>query len=61
MSLIEMNIDLVKARFETILESAVLLARFIFGEIQIPECILKMVLNCFEQWEDFADSRDLRL
>ena len=36
------------------------LARFVHGEIQIPECILKMVLNCFEQREDFAD-RNLRL
>jgi hypothetical protein len=56
-----MNIDLVKARLETTLESAILLARFILGEIRIPECILKMVLNCFEQREDFADSRDFRL
>ena len=61
MSLIKVNIDLVKAHFETALESAVLLAIFILGEIQIPECILKMVLNFFEQQEDFADIRDLHL
>jgi len=56
-----MDIDLVKACFETALESTVLLARFVLGEIWIPECCLKMVLNRFEQWEDFADSRDLCL
>ena len=56
-----MDIHLVKARFETALESAVFLARFVLGKIRIPECHLKMILNCFEQQEDFADSKDLRL
>ena len=56
-----MNIDLVKAYFETTLKSTILLARFILDEIWMPECVLKMVLNCFEQWKDFADSRDFCL
>ena len=56
-----MDIHLVKARFESALESAVFLARFVLGKIWIPECHLKMMLNRFEEREDFADSRDLRL
>ena len=51
-----MDIHLVKARFETTLESAVFLARFVLGKIRIPECRLKMMLNPFEEQEDFADS-----
>ena len=56
-----MDIYLVKAGFETTLESTVFLPRFVLGKIWIPECHLKMMLNRFEEWEDFADSRDFRL
>jgi hypothetical protein len=60
-SLFEMDIDLVKARFDARLKSTVLLSRLVLNEIGIPERILKMLLDHFEKWEDFADRRNLRL
>ena len=59
--ILKVDIDFVKACFETAFESTVLLARLVLNEVQILEHILEMALNHFEQWENFTDCRNFCL